>query len=97
MKGYQPKMKRLAGDLVPHPIGTAVSASPSTNVEPDRVWLSLGRKYRVAKYESLSVDIGVSASVEPGESRSGTLKRVFRELLEEYGDIVDVMRDREGL
>jgi hypothetical protein len=66
-------------------------------VEPDRVWLTLERKYRVAEYESLTINLGAASSVEPGEDLGGASKRLFRTLRAEFGDVVAVMRESEGL
>jgi hypothetical protein len=96
MTGHQPRKKRVAGDPKPPPSGTGVSA-PRTDVEPGRVWLTLARKYRVAEYESLTVDLGASSPLEPGETQSQALKRVFAELREDFGDVVEVMKAQEGM
>ena len=61
------------------------------------MWLTIERKYRVAAYESLSVSLGVSSSIDPGETVASTTRRVFGELKEEFGDIVEVMRGDEGV
>jgi hypothetical protein len=74
----------------------ASSSKPSTDL-PDRVWLTLERKYRVAEYESLTVSLGASTSVDPGENLSDASKRTFEQLKSEFYDVVDVMRSKEGL
>lgn len=66
-------------------------------VDPDRAWLSIERKYRVAEYESLSVSLGASTSVEPGETVADATRRVFGELLGEFRDVVEVLRGEEGI
>jgi hypothetical protein len=66
-------------------------------VDPDRVWLSIERKYNVAKYESLSVSLGASTAVEPGETIRSATRRAFEELREEFHDVVEVMRESEGV
>lgn len=65
--------------------------------DSDRVWLGIGRKYRVAEYESLTVDLGVSTTVEPGETPKDAMQRVFVQLKEEFVDVVEVLRGEEGL
>lgn len=65
--------------------------------QPDRVWMTLERKYRVAQYESLQVSLGASSNVEPGENLSAAQKRVFSQLREDFYDVVDVMREAEGI
>ncbi len=95
MTGYKPKNK-LGNNRVPPSSGSAISGQ-RTDIEPGRIWLTLSRKYRVAQYESLSVDLGASTSLEPNESHSAAHKRVFKDLLESFADVVEVMRDREGI
>lgn len=85
--------KRLKSGPGPDDVGTGVV---NRSVD-DRVWVSLGRKYRVAEYESLSVDLGVAVSLEPGEGLANGLRRVFAELKGEYDDVTGVMREEEGI
>jgi hypothetical protein len=87
-----PGKKQLANP----PSGTGVQP-PARPPEPDRVWLSLERKYRVAEYESLTVALGATSSLEPDEDLRAAAKRVFGQLRAEFGDVVDVMRAQEGI
>jgi hypothetical protein len=64
---------------------------------PDRVWLTLKRSYRVAEYESLTVELGAASSAEPGETTRGTVQRVFGDLKEEFADVLAVMREAEKI
>lgn len=68
---------------------------PKSNA--DRVWLTVERKYRVAEYESLTVSLGVSATIDDGETIGSTTSKAFGELKSEFGDIVEVMRGEEGV
>jgi long-subunit fatty acid transport protein len=89
------KTLKAAGpdDVAPPPSGTGRQVP----VDTDRVWLTLGRKYRVAEYESLSIDLGAASSVQPGEDLAAAHRRVFRELKGEFGDVLAVMRAEEGI
>lgn len=80
--------KRLAAE---EPGPGAVGRLPS-----DRVWLTLKRSYRVADYESLSVEMGAASSADPGETSADALRRVFAELKTEFGDVIEVMRAEHG-
>jgi hypothetical protein len=66
-------------------------------VDPDRAWLTLERKYRVAQYESLTVNLGAATAVQPGEDLPEAMKRLFRELREEFSDVLEAMREQEGV
>jgi hypothetical protein len=74
-----------------------VLAERSNDRDPDRAWLGIERKYRVAEYESLSISLGASVSVDPGETIADATRRVFGQLRAEFGDIVEVMRGEEGV
>lgn len=76
-----------------------VLAEPESGVDraPDRVWIGIERKYRVAEYESLTVSLGASSSVDPGEDVRAAARRVFAQLRVEFYDVVEVMRSAEGL
>jgi len=87
--------KRLK-KLKPPPGGFGVQA-PSAPVEQDRVWLSLERKYRVAEFESLAINLGASVTLEPGDTVPDGVKRLFSELRREFNDVLEVMRDQEGV
>jgi hypothetical protein len=63
----------------------------------DRVWMSIERKYKVVDYESLTINIGVSSSLEPNESISDATQRVFKEIREEFTDITDIMKEQEEI
>lgn len=83
------------------PPGKKQLANPPTvdrAPEPaDRAWLSLERKFRVAEYESLTVSLGASSSLEPGEDLGAGLKRIFGTVREEFGDVIEVMRADAGI
>ena len=64
---------------------------------PDRAWLQLERKYRVAEYESLAICLGVSANVNPGESPAQAARRLFEELKVEFDEVLAVMRTENGI
>lgn len=89
-----PKKKVLDPNRTVPPSGGSGAVPPR---EPERMWLTIERKYRVAAYESLSVSIGVSSSVDPGETFGSTTRWVFGELREEFNDIVEIMRGDEGV
>lgn len=84
------KLKRL----VPPPSGSGVQR-PAPPVEPDRAWLTLERKYRVAQYESLSINLGAATSLKPGEDLPAGIRRLFGELHGEFSDVLEVMREQE--
>lgn len=63
--------------------------------QPDRVWMSIERRYKVVDYESLMINVGASVSLEPNESISDGTKRVFKEVREEFNDITEVMKEQE--
>lgn len=89
-----PKKKVLdPRGLVPPPSGSGVSLPR----DPDRVWLTIDRKYYVAQYETLLISLGASTSVDPGETIATATRRVFEELKSEFGDVVEVMRGEEGV
>lgn len=65
--------------------------------QPDRVWMSIERRYKVVDYESLMLNIGASASLQPNESISEGSQRVFKELHEEFNDITELLKEQEGI
>lgn len=95
---HRPKKKLAVNldNLVPPPGGTGVQPA-QTPLEPDKVWLTLERKYRVAEYESMTVNLGAATSVDLGEDLSAASKRLSKTLREEFWDVVGVMREAEGL
>lgn len=70
---------------------------PKSSADPDRVWLNVERKYRVAQYESMTISLGASTTVEAGETPRAALRRTFDELRAEFADVVEVMREQEGV
>jgi hypothetical protein len=89
--------KKVAFDpekAVPPPSGSGLVPP---RVDADRAWLGLERKYRVAEYESLTVSLGASTSVDPGETVATATRRVFDQLIGEFRDVVEVMRGDEGV
>lgn len=89
-----PTKKQLA-KIEPPPSGTGVV--PPRSADPNKVWLTIERKFRVAEYESLTVNLGAAISIDPGETIGSTMSRTFAELKSEFGDVVEVMRGDEGL
>lgn len=65
--------------------------------DPDRAWLGIERKYRVAEYESLTISLGASTTVDPGETVADATRRVFEQIRAEFLDVVEVMRGGEGV
>ena len=89
MSGEEKRVKRLAS-----PKGGSGAQAP---VDPDRVWMTLERKYRVAEYESLTVNLGAATTLHPGESVQAGAKRLFGELRGEFNDVLEVMREQESV
>ncbi len=83
------KLKRVRGTESNPRIG-----DPSS-MDSDRVWLSLERKYNVAAYETLTVQLGGSVTLNPLESVREGIRRLYGELREEFDDIKEEMRRQE--
>lgn len=65
------------------------------SVDRDRVWLSLERKYNVAAYETLTVQVGGSVSLDPVETVREGVRRLYGEIRGEFDDIKEVMKREE--
>lgn len=68
---------------------------PLLSVDRDRVWLSMERKYNVAAYETLTIQIGGSVSLNTLETVREGVRRLYGEIKDEFNDIKEVMRREE--
>lgn len=66
-----------------------------SSVDSNRVWISLERKYNVAAYETFTVQVGGSVSLDPLETVREGVRRLYNEIREEFDDIKEVMRKEE--
>lgn len=89
------RLKTIKTDAVKPPPGGSGVQLPEAPPAPERVWITLERKYRVAQYESLMINLGVAGNLEPGETHAGALRRLFTEVRQEFYDVVEVMRETE--
>ena len=99
-EGYQPKRKALAGEPIPPESGSAIVRPVADRVvqsEPDKIWITIGRKTRLGQYESLELDIGVSVMKEPGETIKAAIKRVSAELRTEHLELLEILREDQNV
>jgi len=61
--------------------------------QPNRVWLTYGRKVNLGNYESVDISMGMSTDLEPGESVRDAITRCGKEIIPVVKGHVQKLRD----